>query len=482
MYQNVVTITKNSSGTWPDYIEDLGLTFFKNAINPQIDILILNLYASGGFIYYYPNTTIFANITNVIVNSNTWNYGLVTFTLNILGIDQFTKMDLLIRVSFDNKNSEVYTDQEYGFPYIYEDCSSTLLNNYFYNNKKCIEYTPYPINADSWTEKNEARITNFGVANDFTFNTYKRGTKPSFKYNFCSLVPSSTYSSNSYRIYKLARELEGGTQSKAREVLKIYSSTVNTSSGTQTDWTLVTTFQASAFKDKVIPKRIIVVIQGGGSSGRSRARESYTSDWAAGGGSGAVVVAVLDTSVDWLLRPGYGGRASGATVGDGWDSFVKTTDDSDIFIAGGGIVVGKTRGQKGTASSTITGYHSFLLIAQDGANGGFGYRGSPNYPAGNGGSSSIRVYATYNTADKFGYNELFETQTGGSKGAPSNIGYPLTGGGGASPFGEGGTGGTAYPIGSGQSGTLGSGGGGCADEGVSHKPGDGGDGFILLYY
>ena len=232
------------------------------------------------------------------------------------------------------------------------------------------------------------------------------------------------------------------------------------------------------FRDKVIPKRIIVVIQGGGSSGREQWRTVDESYYSAGGGSGATIIAVLNTSYNWILTVGSGGYPTdSAAIKDGNDSSVRIIG-GEYLIAKGGVSVNKTRGQGGAVSTSVRGVGCWLIDSTSGANGGFGWRGSSSYPAANGSSNEILTYAVDedDIDNKYGIFKLYTHANGGSKSDHS-------GGGGASPFAKGGNG---VDYADGKPGTLGSGGGGAYykpnDTSIGSLGGHGGDGFIWLYY
>ena len=283
-----------------------------------------------------------------------------------------------------------------------------------------------------------------------------------------------------------------------------------------------TTFHPSDFRDGVIPKTLLIRMQGGGGGGGGvnlvSSRDfggAETINVSSGGGSGAYISLVLtfpDDQNDYFeLRAGSGGEHNE----DGEDSLIRQYH-SPSFInvarAGGGTKGRYSSTTKTTYFTVNSGYGGTAIIhSQDlvnvlestrGFDGGYGALNPSRPYTGNIGGSSIdctnKVFASIDTdafkketvSKKGGYGDLT------SIGYFNNIGTAnvYCGGGGASVDGIGGNVTPDYNPGAG---ILGSGGAGGAvyeadsyDEMTgdtytnlySNAGGRGGDGFIEIYY
>lgn len=249
-----------------------------------------------------------------------------------------------------------------------------------------------------------------------------------------------------------------------------------------------TSFNASYFKDRVLPNRLILWLQGGGGGGGG--------DFGAGGGGGGFLYIILDTSRtngQFEITTGSGGAGGagggvfgGMTAGNaGGTSSVLWKPDSgsplviaNAFGGGGGAAQGGAGGTGGgadfpaglnvfyyryystsTPSGDLTGETGGVgVIAGTGTNGGGFILGTT-------------LHATHNPDDRTGINSK---STGSRSGGLGQKG----GGGGASRLRSGANGGVVFGAGSSAVGGAGGGGGGNG----FGAGGAGGPGTYEFYY
>lgn len=280
-----------------------------------------------------------------------------------------------------------------------------------------------------------------------------------------------------------------------------------------------TVYYPSDFDDNVIPKKIVVVAMGAGGAGgisySNTGVSPHRSNRGGGGGSGAFVGIVMDleNNATYTLNIGKGGKCTTSswieyvwteqgfipvthyiyTLTDPTSTTITKNGSSSVLIAGCG-----DNGESGTDSSSTlaqggrggvpsTGVSApNVLFSKYGVSGGNGgeYWGGTEYDPSNGTSTeSFKNKLINSSTDISPYYQEFGQKAGGTKGSSQG-----GGGGAASYLANGGSGGKGSVGGAGVAGTFGSGGGGAGEiydivAGYqSSASGDGGDGFIRLYY
>ena len=245
-----------------------------------------------------------------------------------------------------------------------------------------------------------------------------------------------------------------------------------------------TSYSASYFKDRVLPSRLILFLQGAGGGGGG--------DFGSGGGSGGFIYIILNTSrtngrFEITTANGGTGGASGVNGASGGTSSVRWRPDSGtlrtIAQAYGGTGGARQGGAGGTGGGTFFSSSSIDLNVHyyryyfsstpsgftSGKTGGVGVI----FGTGTNGQSQFgfTLHATHNPVDRTGINSK---ATGDRSGG---LGYK-GGGGGASVFRSGANGGEVFTVGDSASGGAGGGGGGNG----FGPGGDGGPGVYEIYY
>ncbi len=417
---------------------------------------VSRLFPISTFVY---EDSAYINLSSVVITSvSFYPSGVLTsYNLNWVQLDTYGNYAFYFHGLVTNQppSQDFEVTFTFTFKYLVDNLGGLCLEH----NSLTMTFDPSPSWISSISET-------FQTISEYQYNNYttqflKSGYMPSFN-NRVAMLPAFNRSSTDYLMrvegdyLVIYRDYGGGE----REVyLELYK---------------------DSFRDRVVPKRIIVVIQGGGSSGREQWRTIDESYFSAGGGSGATIIAVLNTSYDWRLTVGSGGYPTdGQPIANGNASSATMLNNGyEYLIAKGGVSKNKTRGQGGEVSISVRGVGSWLLGSKAGAHGGFGRRGSNQYPSENGASNEILTYAVDedDVDNKYGIFKFYSKAVGGSK-------TSYSGGGGASPFAKGGDG---VDYADGQPGNLGSGGGGAyyKPDGtpIGSLGGHGGDGFIWLYY
>lgn len=218
-------------------------------------------------------------------------------------------------------------------------------------------------------------------------------------------------------------------------------------------------YNASFFKDRVVPERLILLLQGAGGGGGSA--DTYAGG-GGGGGSGGFIYAILNLSytttgtfIIYVGAPGTGGSSiqNGTNGGlttlkfkqDGYDEVLLL----EIYGGQGGLKSGAS-GSGGAiySSSWLDTYFYFSYILSNVSGNTVGVSGGNESSAGQNMSAKVLTATNY-YPDIVGINNKSLSAKSGGAG---NVG----GGGGASVFANGGTGGTT----TGGVGSKGSGGGG----------------------
>jgi hypothetical protein len=256
----------------------------------------------------------------------------------------------------------------------------------------------------------------------------------------------------------------------------------------------VTSLYASSFKDRVLPNRLILLLQGAGGGGGG--------DFGSGGGSGGFLYIILNTSRtdgQFEITTGSGGTGgSGGSVFGGWTagtnggtSFVIWNPDSGIdrriaeaYGGKGGASQGGAGGTGGGtffsgSSLTLNVYYYRYYFSStpsgftSGKTGGLGsLLGDPFSVATNGQDQpGFTLHATHNPADRTGINNK---STGYKSGGTHSKG----GGGAASVFRGGASGGPVFTAGNSANQGAGGGGGGNGNG----AGGNGGPGAYEIYY
>jgi len=257
---------------------------------------------------------------------------------------------------------------------------------------------------------------------------------------------------------------------------------------------ITTSFVASRFRDGVLPKRMIVVLQGAGGRGGWTFWNQSSQQWrnAGGGGSGAFCAVVLRTEPgdSYKIQVGEGGKAN-----DSGNSWLKTSDGTLLITAGRGS--GGSTSQAGGAGGAYT-LHSgegvywwHLPSKRVGPDGTITYDdscyngiagGDPGKSGGNRGT--VTTYTSFSTDIKWQSKTWTFWNFGGTSAGSKGF---ATGGGAASFFGNGGNGGTINggrqtPGSPGGYGAGGGGGGNGQQSGGTAGGGRGGNGWFALYY
>jgi len=248
-----------------------------------------------------------------------------------------------------------------------------------------------------------------------------------------------------------------------------------------------TKITANRFRDGVVPKRMILMLQGAGGGGAYGEKDTYDSYPGNGGGAGAFCVVVISTNPGeaYTIVVGEGG-AGGWSPKSGGDSYIQLNNGTVLVKAGGGAAGGS--GGSYSTPNGENGYWWHLPSKRVGSDGTFTYNdscyngasgGNGGYPSNpltygqQGGSrGTVTTYTSF--ADEIKHKSL--TWTYVNFASPSG-GAASGGGGGASSFiGQGGAGGGTGQDAPGYG--AGGGGGGFGD----YKGGRGGNGWFALYY
>lgn len=317
--------------------------------------------------------------------------------------------------------------------------------------------------SDTWVKSNDLPYFESGSR----LNWCVRGTKPQF--NVLTLRDYPTESGKPIKIYRTNEFLTFENLPGQNQSIQL---------------------GASNFKDRVVPLRLLVAIQGGGGGGGSSGNV-----WSgAGGGGGGYLQVILNlekTGGYFTVIVGAGGRGgnipdipaggnaeSGQQTSINWYN-TSTSVTTELAAALGGYRGESMNGVGGpgggySINTTMLGQGYFYYVSthytKSGAAGGTG---------GNGGGevAGYSYFATNNPDEQSGINIHNESNHYGGE----TNGATTGGGGGASPLGEGGyEGGVAQD---GFPGTYGSGGGGGRfTVGAIKNGGDGGDGVVTFYY
>ena len=386
---------------------------------------------------------------------------------------------------FIDNNKDVVNFYEYeGFPYVYTQSALSTSGNARYH---CIDVDSSSLsqsniynNYDIWNEVYRGfPYTYYDSSKNGSNQTIGRarptfvvpGTRPSFKKVFYSNM--SDYG---------VRTVDGGLLGDIECVKITRTSNALIIYAKKSNLERTISIPSSDFQDKVVPKRLLVEIQGAGGGG-GKGGTGIGGSTGNGGGAGGYWCGIIDVEnvYSWEVdmgRYGNAGTSSGGTGGDASDTILKYQKTS----LGTSIVCVTVKGGKGANSaSSITP-----------ANGGSVTLQSVNYyytlayaTGGNGGTTRD------GGVDAQGTNELNVscTTTISSTNSPINIkrgnwwGGPNNGGngGGASYFYSGGRGtnwGESTPEG-----FNGAGGGGSAyDFNDSAPAGPGGYSGIIIWY
>lgn len=240
---------------------------------------------------------------------------------------------------------------------------------------------------------------------------------------------------------------------------------------------------ASYFKDRVLPKRLLVVMQGGGGAGCS-SHKTNTGNGGGAGGHVAVIINLEKTGGYFQVYVGYGGVGGEDKSGEnGLDTqlmFIRDNGTSLLLAAARGGIGGKKE-SKGFGGDYYINYGSavindyFYIVNTTFGSGGNGGTG------GNVGQSmSLRtIHSTNHPTDKnIGINK---TIIGGFDGGDEYGDVTTGGSGGASAFAKGGY--VNWGGAEGGEGSRGSGGGGGSFFfGTFFRGGNGGHGSVIFYY
>jgi hypothetical protein len=356
---------------------------------------------------------------------------------------------------------------------LYTNCTPSTVSN-FSNTGVTLSGTPYFAGAtideityqpELWVQSHALPYSSGGINQNFV----KAGFKPQFTDN----TP----------IFESGLATPGHTL-----IIRRTSNSLDFTVGSTTSYT------ASYFKDKVLPSRLLLLLQGGGGGGGG--------DFGSGGGSGGFIYIILNTSrtngqFEIITANGGTGGSGGDVLGGmtngnyGGTSSVKWRPDSGtlrtIAEAYGGTGGAKQGGPGGVGGGTFFSIASIDLNVHyyryyfsstpsgftSGKTGGLGsLLGSIFSVATNGEDQpGFTLYATHNPADRTGINNK---STGYKSGGTHSKG----GGGAASVFRGGASGGPVFTAGNSASGGAGGGGGGNG----FGPGGDGGPGVYEIYY
>ena len=395
---------------------------------------------------------------------------------------------------------------------VFNDSSTIIIQNY-----KCsggeMKYTYYN-SADPWCIPSYIDHVPGGYTKNF--NNYfggaglsshpygiLLGSKPQF-YNL-SYTAYGDYAGTTLTEYKNNRYLKLERTSSSLKLYDFGKSDSTPSSWDTSGKTVLKTFTVT-YNDGTtgIPDRLIVVIQaaGGGGGGTNTGGWGVV-DGAGGGGSGALGIAIIDTTINWYIRvgkAGFGGYGSGDLSTYGYAACIADTasglsgSGSSYLYCGGGNAGGANSNGAGHdaagGSGGLVSYNSsnsklWYLSCRNGTSGGTLYhRGEgKKFKSATWGGSFLEktFYCTNVESDKKGSNALTFSAKDGGKGK-SYCDFEGAGGG-ASSYANGGDGGQSKGE-SGHNGNSGSGGGGCAGNdwwAGNNYGGDGGRGFIRFY-
>lgn len=286
-----------------------------------------------------------------------------------------------------------------------------------------------------------------------------------------------------YKTENQLKWVKRGTKPQFDLIAQLDSIAVDTTSTvniTRTDTKLtigLLNFYPSNFKDRTIPTRLLVVLQGAGGSGGNGNWNVYGSGAGAGGFWAGIINLNYPVTIN-VAGPRSASSTSSPSDGKtGLTSYIIINDITCVTVNGGGAgkydgkpEIGAGAGGSVVLSDSYEGTLFWTLKSFQGAMGGIGGNNGGNRP-------EFSVDATTKASDKHGVNRAdFEEHFGGLR----SLGG-LGGGGGASAFADGGNGGNNQ----GGSGTKGSGGGGASISGIfgpNTQGGAGGGGVLYLYY